>query len=57
VTDAVEDNFWGAHAGLTYDLTERIKGKVNYTHATRMSGADVLQYTKNVITAGISVEF
>lgn len=57
VTDAVEDNFWGTHAGFTYDLSERLKGSINYTYAARMSGDDVLRYTKNVVSAGVSVEF
>ncbi|MCK5218624.1 outer membrane beta-barrel protein [bacterium] len=57
VTTDIKDKFTGVNAGGSYDLTEKIKLKLNYAYSKDDSTQLTNSYTKNTVYAGVSAEF
>lgn len=53
----ITDKLRGVSVGFSYDLRKNLKGKLTYTYSKTDSTPASREYTKNVVSAGLSAEF
>ncbi|MFH0838665.1 MAG: outer membrane beta-barrel protein [Candidatus Omnitrophota bacterium] len=57
ITSGTEDKLTGSSVGFTYDIGDNMRGNLSYSYSRTDSTVDISEYTKNSVTAGVSIEF
>lgn len=52
-----KDKFQGANIGLTYDIKDNVLGTITYAHSQVASNVFTREYTKNVVSVGMTIKF
>ncbi len=56
LSTAIKDTFKGASVGLTYDLTQRLKGDLTYSYSVTDSNVASREYRKNTVILGLRMD-